>query len=174
MIMLHLSGQLWAQNEIGPEGKKIAWLLAVLFPVILYFIISQSRWFKKGSLRATNHRGKVRITLEKDRRFYPDFLTLTIKNIGKNDVDLDRPLLTFENYPMRRNFRIKGSNRHSFYPLYLDSGRTHTLEIELVRFYQYDRKLKRYPRVIVTVFDVKNRRLGKKSLYLRKTLFHNA
>lgn len=172
-ILLLLSVPLFAQNEIGPEGEKIAWLLALLIPVILYFIIARLRHCKSG-YKSTKKRGKVQLTFEKDRRYYPDYLTLSIKNIGRNDVDLDRPLLTFDNSMLKRNFRIKGSNRHNFYPLYLDPGQTHKLEIELAQFYLYDRKLKRYPKVIVTVFDVKGRRLGRKSLYLRKTLFHNA
>jgi hypothetical protein len=121
-----------------------------------------------------NRKGKVRIFLDKDRRFYPDYLYLRIENIGKNDVDIDRPLITFENILSERKFRIRGTNRYSFYPLYLDSGKTHKLEIELRPFYQYDRKLKRLPKVSITVFDVQNRKLGKKSIRLRKTLFFNA
>jgi hypothetical protein len=99
---------------------------------------------------------------------------LRIDNIGKYDVDLDRPLLSFENSYTERKFRLRGTNRYHFYPLYLDAGKAHTLDIDLRQFYQYDRKLKRLPKVTVTIFDVQNRRLGKKSIRLRKTLFHNA
>lgn len=48
IFLFLLAGQLSAQNEIGPEGKKIAWLLAVLIPIALYFLLFRFRRSKNG------------------------------------------------------------------------------------------------------------------------------
>ena len=58
-----------------------------------------------------------------------------------------------------------------FYPLYLEKGKNHTLDIDLYRFYRHDKGLKKYPKVKIVVFDVKGRRLAGKAVFLRKTLF---
>ena len=114
---------------------------------------------------------RIQVTLEKDRLYYPDVLTLTVKNTGNVDLDLDKPLLIFDNFWLKRKFKIKGMENYTFYPLYLEKNKTHTLEIYLNRFYSHDKRLKRYPKVKIIISDVKGRRLGKKSIFLRKTLF---
>jgi hypothetical protein len=109
--------------------------------------------------------------LGKDRVYYPDNLQLKIKNTGSSDIDLDRPLLVFDNFWIKRKFRLKGFDNYSFYPLYLERGKTHTLPIDLNRFYTHDKSLKKFPKTKVIVFDVKGRKLGSTSVFLRKTLF---
>lgn len=111
------------------------------------------------------------ITLDKDRLYYPDFLVMTVRNTGNTDIDLDRPLLVFSDFWMKRKFRINGTNKYTFYPLYLGVGETHDLRIDLNYFYRYDRKLKKYPKTKIVVFNVKGKRLAEKSVFLRKTLF---
>jgi hypothetical protein len=48
IFLFFIAGHLYAQNEIGPEGKKIAWLLAALIPVALYFLLIWFRRWKNG------------------------------------------------------------------------------------------------------------------------------
>ena len=172
LILSCFSSELFAQNEIGPDGGKLIWLLLIgLALAVLFFALGGAG--KKQQIRfgPILQRQRVRIDLQKDRLYYPDYLNLTIKNTGNADIDLERPLLTFDNFWLKRNFRINGMNKLTFYPLYLEKGKTHTLVIDLNRFYRHDKRLKRYPKVKIRLSNVKGKKLGHRSVYLRKTLF---
>jgi len=159
--------KLSAQNEVGTDGNKLIWMLLIVLASIIVFFVFRKKGDKKQPFFI---REKIRIELEKDRKYFPDNLLLTIKNTGNSDIDLDRPLMVFDNFWLKRKFRLKGTENRNFYPLYMVKGHTHTLNIDLNPFYSYDRKLKRYPKVKVSVFNVKGKRLGSNSIYLRKTL----
>ncbi len=167
MISILSSFQLSAQNEIGPDGDKLLWLLIFLVVIPLFFFVFGKKGKKKQPLFA---RAKIKIELEKNRLYCPDYLTLNINNIGDVDVDLDRPLMIFDNFWLKRKFRLSGANGRTFYPLYMVKGYNHNLNIDLNHFYSYDRKLKRYPKIRISIYNVKGRRLGSKTVYLRKTL----
>lgn len=156
-----------ARNEIGPEGNKIVWILLVLLVTVILWLVFRKKGNKKQPFIV---RQKVNIELEKDRLYFPDELKLTVKNTGNVDIDMDRPLLIFDNFWLKRKFRLKGMENRIFYPLYLVKNYTHTLHIDLNHFYSYDKKLKRYPKVKIILFNVKGKRLGSNSVYLRKTL----
>lgn len=172
VILLLISKALFAQNEIGPEGHKLLWviLFLVLF-ISAFFLLYRRNGKSKTNSRWPLFAGKdVRIELGKDSLYYPDRLTLKVKNTGNSDIDLDQPLLVFDNFWLKRKFRLKGFANRNFYPLYLEKGKTHTLEIDLNRFYQHDKRLRKFPKTKVIVNNVKGRRLGSRSIYLRKTL----
>ena len=95
---------------------------------------------------------------------------MKVKNAGNSDIDLGQPLLVFDNFWLKRKFKLKGMENRTFYPLYLEKGKTHTLQIDLTRFYSHDKKLKKFPKAKISVFNVKGKRLKSKSIYLRKTL----
>jgi hypothetical protein len=156
-----------AQNEVRPDGDKIVWVLLIFLATLFLFFVFR----KKGNRRQPLFvRQRIKTELEKNRLYFPDYLTLTVKNIGNTDIDLDRPLLIFDNFWLKRKFRLKGMDNRTFYPLYMVKNYTHTLHIDLNHFYSYDRKLKRYPKVKIIFFNVKGKRLGNNSVYLRKTL----
>ena len=173
LLILLLSSQLLsAQNEIGPEGHKLFWVFGIIF-ILSVFILYDS-WKRAYSPKSRNPYIKIRrikITLGKDSLYYPDNLELMIKNSGNMDIDLAQPLLVFDNFWLKRKFRLKGIGNNTFYPLYLEKNKTHTLQIDLTRFYSHDKSLKKFPKAKVALFDVNGRRLGSKSVYLRKTLF---
>ncbi len=158
----------FAQNEVQPDGGKLLVFFAVVALLTILFFVFR----KKGSVRGRPilARRKLTITLEKDRVYFPDYLKLTVTNKGNIDIDLDKPLLVLDNFWLKRKFRLKGMQNRIFYPLYLEKGKTHNLTIDLHGFYLHDKKLKRYPKATVHLFDVKGRRLGSKAVYLRKTL----
>jgi len=168
-----LSSQLvFAQNEIGPEGSKLVWFLLAIVLLSVGFIFT-AKPFKKNPKEKKQpffRRRKLNIELKKDALYYPDFLTLKIKNSGNTDIDVDQPLLVFDNFWLTRKFKIKGMENHSFYPLYLEKGKTHTLQIDLNRFYRHDKKLKKFPKTKIILRDVNGKKLGHKSVFLRKTL----
>jgi len=159
----------YAQNEIGPDGDKIIWFLVVLLLVIAMLFIFMNLTGKKGKPIFT--REKVKVDLRKDRLYYPDNVKLELQNIGNTDIDIDRPMLVFDNFWLKRKFRLKGTDGRTFYPLYLEKKKIHQLNIDLSPFYSYDKKLIRYPKLKVLVFNIKGKRLGKSVIYLRKTLF---
>ncbi len=164
--------QLFAQNEIGPDGDKLIWLLLIVLSIVIFiFLIDRINKPKKAfSLKSVFQISKVKIEVKKDKLYYPDYLTLKVKNTGNSDIDLDRPMLVFDNFWLKRNFRINGMNNRTFYPLFFEKGKTHTLEIDLTQFYRHDKRLKKYPKIRIKMYDVKNRILGSKSIFVRKTL----
>jgi hypothetical protein len=162
----------FAQNEIGPEGHKLVWVFMVLLLIVLafYFLFTKIK-SKIGNSNPFFRVRKVKIEFKKDRLYYPDSLTMVVKNTGNVDVDLDQPLLIFDNFWMKRKFKIKGTGMHSFYPLYLEKGKPHSIQIDLNRFYDHDKTLKKFPKAQIVIKDVQGKKLGSRSVYLRKTLF---
>lgn len=173
LVFILLGSKLiWAQNEIGPEGHKLLWVVVCIVVVLVAIILSRKR-FPKSATKSDNklfNRQKVRIELTKDTKYYPDRLMLKVENTGDVDVDLDQPLLVFDNFWLKRKFKLKGMANRTFYPLYLERGKTHELDIDLTRFYGHDKRLKKFPKVMVQVQNVKGKKLGSNSVFLRKTL----
>ena len=162
--------QIPSQNEIGPEGYKLAWLaLAFAIAGLFLFLWGRRSNFFQFSLPK---RKKVSVSLKKNRSFRPDSIELTIINTGKADLDIDAPLLIFSGMWHKRKFRLKGMNTYRIYPLYLVKGDDHTLNIDLSQFYGFDRTLKKLPRLKVVVSEVSGRRLGSSKVLLRNTLFN--
>jgi hypothetical protein len=171
-FLLALTQPLLAQREIGPEGHKLLWfVLSVVGAIVVLFVmikaLNPEQMIKKPFVR----RRKVSIDLVKDRPYYPDELEFFIKNTGNTAVDLNLPVLVFSSVWLKRKFRLKGTNNASFYPLYLDKGQSHSLNIDLNRFYSHDKSLKKLPKAKIIVSEVKGRKLGSQSVFLRKTLF---
>lgn len=172
-IFLLLAFPAFAQNEIGPEGEKLIWVFLALAILIIGFFIVRNKGNKGKSKKETFVRfpKKLLVQLEKNALYYPDNLTLTVKNTSNTDVDLDRPLLIFDNFWLKRKFKLKGVGNRQFYPLYLEKGKSHKLQIDLDGFYSHDKSLKKFPKAKVVVNSVKGKNLGSKSVFLRKTLF---
>lgn len=164
---------LLANNEIGPEGHKLVWLLVIIAIAGLaagFFLLKHKG--AGGFKFSFPVRKKVTVDLKKDRLYYPRYLELTVTNQGKSDVDLGNPMLLLSSIWVTRKFKLKGTNKNWYYPLYLMKNQTHTLNIDLHRFYGFDRTLKRLPRARVVVKDEKGRQLGSRKVLLRKTLFN--
>lgn len=162
---------LLAQKEIGPEGHKLLWLIALLVPFVGVAVVSLFKEAKKSRGGIFVKKEKIELSLVKERLHYPDTVTLILHNTGNSDVDIDRPLLVFDNFWMKRKFRVKGMQNARIYPLYLAKGEMHSLKIDLNGFYQHDKTLKKYPKAKVIVYNVQGKRLGSRSVFLRNTLF---
>ena len=173
LFFIGCSFRLLANNEIGPEGHKLVWLLVLVVVLGLATFLSQLKSKSKGRFKFWFPvRRKVNVDLRKDRLYYPRFLELSVVNQGKTDVDIDSPVLVLSSIWVTRRFKLKGTNKNWCYPLYLTKNQSHTLNIDLHRFYGFDRTLKRLPRARVVVKDVKGRQLGSRKVLLRKTLFN--
>ncbi len=160
-----------SQNEIRPEGHKLLWLLVLLVPLVLVSFVFLFKEIRKSTSGFFGKKEKIELSLVKDRMHYPDTVILIVRNVGNSDVDIDRPLLVFDTFWMKRKFRVKGIQNARIYPYYLAKGETHQLKIDLNGFYQHDHSLKKYPKTTVIVYTVQGKRLGSKSVYLRNTLF---
>ena len=171
ILVLNVSS-IFAQNEVAPDGDKLLGIIVFIAVLGIVFLVLNRSGKKKTKTKKQPFLqfNKIHISLEKDRVYFPDTLKLTIKNTGNTDIDLDKPLLVFDNFWLKRKFKIKGMENRSFYPLYLEKGKTHTLEIDINRFYYHDKSLKKFPKAKIIVYDIKGKRLGNKSVYLRKTL----
>lgn len=175
VIFLLFSKFLFARNEVGPDGDKLIWLVLAVLALVLVLIFSLRKPKRKSTASNKRHPlfpiRRVRVGLNKDRLYYPDKLQLIVKNTGNTYIDLDRPLLVFDKFWLQRKFRLNGLGNRIFYPLYLEKGQEHTLEIDINRFYLHDKTLKRFPKTKIIIYDVRGKRLGSNSVYLRKTLF---
>ena len=169
-LSLLIFQQSFAQNEVGPEGNK---LLLILVGVLVILLVLISVLRPKKIFIGLNHflaRKRIKIEIKKDRKYYPDTLKLILKNNGKKEVDIGQPLLVFDNFWFKRKFKLKGTNNYKFYPLILENGNTHSLIIDLNRFYKHDNRLKKYPKVRIVISERTGKRIGSESVFLRKTL----
>lgn len=172
-LFIFFSGPVLAQSEIGPEGHKLVWFVLILLGagLLAIFFLKPGRNMQSFK-NPFFSRKKVTVELKKDRLYYPDYLELSITNSGSINVDIDTPLLIFSGLWYSRKFKLKGTNNNHYYPLFLMKGQNHTLNIDLNRFYGFDKTLKRLPRAKILVTEVTGKRLGSQRVLLRKTLFN--
>jgi hypothetical protein len=172
-FFLAFSGSLLAGDEIGPEGHKLLWILLLLaIAVVAAFFLLTQKQSKNGFRFSFSTGKKVKVELKKDRLYYPRYLELIVTNDGKQDVDLAGPLLILKGFWYKRKFKLKGTNQNWFYPVFLTRNQSHTLNIDLHRFYGFDKTLKGLPKAKVVVSDINGRHLGSRQVMLRKTLFN--
>jgi hypothetical protein len=148
--------------SVTDRDALMALFIIVVFPVLLFFLLKHLRSGKKQ---------KLTVTLSKSSVYFPDYLIMTIVNNMTKAVDLDNPLLVFSNFLIKRKLKITGINGYRFYPLWLDPGEKHELKIDLRPFHQYDKSLKKYPKVTLHIRDVNGKITASHHVMLRKTLF---
>ncbi len=163
-----------AQTSVGPEGYKLLWITGIVIlslGIVLFF----SRMSKKQKSHPKKflrfRRKKLALELTKDRLIRPKTLTLTVKNTGSRFVDIEAPVLIFRKLWSKRKFKLKRINNREVYPLYLEAGKTHTVMIDLNRFFEHDKKLKRFYRGQIILQDVEGKTFRSKRVSLRKSLY---
>ena len=158
-------------NVIGPEGWKLLFIVVVLIVALMLFFVPKKKNKIKSKIKQPLIKfRRIEVNIEKDKLYYPDYLTLSIKNRGNTDVDIDRPLLIFDNFWYKRKFKLRGYDGYDYYPLYLEKGKTHIHKINLLKFYTLDKKLMSFPKITIIIFTVNRKQIVKRSLFLRKTL----
>jgi len=113
---------------------------------------------------------KLNVVLNKDRLFRPQILTLTIRNTGKYEADLNAPVLEFRKIWSKRKFKLNGIKGQQVYPLFLQPGITHQLVIETSTFHQYDRSIKSFYWARIYISDIEGRKWKSNNVKLRKSL----
>lgn len=135
----------FGQTEVGPDSYFLYLAIAVILgvPLILYLVFAAQ---KKGKFRFRKwfRRERVEVELVPNRKYRPDELTLVVRNNRRKAVDLEPPVLIIRKLWSVRKFKLKGINRAEIYPLYLESGKTHELQIKLDVFHKHDSSLRSY------------------------------
>ncbi len=158
------------------SGIDNAMLVQIIF--IQLFIIVVLVWYEvwrilkskgKGTIWRPFWRIKLVVYLDKDRVLNPQVLTLTIKNTGKREVELNAPVLEFRKVWSKRKFKLNGTNGNSNYPLIIQPGIKHQVFIETTRFHQYDEEIKGYYFARVYLSDVEGRKWRSNDVKLRKS-----
>ena len=166
---------LFTGNETDPEKLELQRIIAILL-LILGLLIGWEVWkfYQKekspDSFFKFLNKVKLEITLEKDRLFRPNVLTMTISNIGKHEADLNAPVIEFRKIWSTRKFKLNGIKGQQVYPLFLSPGMTHELEIETVTFHQYDREIKSFYWARIYISDIEGHKWKSNKVKLRKSL----
>ena len=157
------------------EKETLVWIILVMaipFVVLLSISIYRiSKNIRPIKLSRLFKKVKLEIVLEKDKPLRPEVLTLTIRNTGKNEADIDAPVLEFRKIWTRRKFKLSGISGQTIYPMFIYPGKSHQLRIETVTFHQYDRSIKSFYWARILVSDVDGRRWKSNKVKLRKSLF---
>lgn len=158
----------------GVEKETLVWIILFMTIPFLFvlsaFIFRISRNIKPIKLSRFFKTVKLEIKLEKDKPLRPQLLTMNIRNTGKNEADIDAPVLEFRKIWTKRKFKLNGINGNAIYPMFIDSGKAHQLRIETSTFHQYDRSIKSFYWARVIVTDVDGRQWKSNSVKLRKSL----
>jgi len=156
------------------EKETLIWMILIMaipfVAMLAIFIFRITRNIKPIKLSRFLKTVKLEILLEKDKPLRPQLLTLTIRNTGKNEADIDAPVLEFRKIWTKRKFKLNGINGNAIYPMYISSGKTHELRIETSTFHQYDRSIKSFYWARIRVTDVDGRTWKSNSVKLRKSL----
>ena len=174
ILLLFIPSVVLAQTPVNPEGYKLFWFAGfIIFCIAVAYLFQYIRK-KQGKSFSSNirfKRKKLQVELTKDRLIRPKILTLTITNIGNRYVDLEAPLLEFRKLWSKRKFKLKRVNNLEVYPLYLEVGKKHVVNIELIHFFEHDRKLKRFYWGRIFLQDVDGKKFKSKHVSLRKSLY---
>jgi len=165
------TSQLFADTDRETLVGIIEILAILLFILVAYEL---GRYLKKRYPSGLGHlfrKVKLEIEIEKDKPLRPQVLTMTIRNIGKNDANIESPVLEFRKIWTTRKFRLNGISGHAIYPMFIFPGKAHQLRIETANFHQYDRSIKSFYWARIHVTDVDGRKWSSSKIKLRKSLF---
>jgi len=165
----------WLPNDTTLSKETLLQIIAILSVVVVGFVVYElTKFFRKRKGRSlTRFFRKVQldIVLEKDRPLRPQVLTMTIRNTGKREANIDAPVLEFRKIWTKRRFRLNGINGQHIYPMFIEPGREHQLHIETATFHQYDRSIKSFYFGRILATDVDGRKWKSNKVKLRKSLF---
>ncbi len=156
------------------EKETLVWIVLILAAILLTIMGLELRKYVRNnrSISFTRFFRKVQlvVSLQKDRPLRPQVLTMTIRNTGKNEADINAPVLEFRKIWTTRKFKLNGISGNQIYPMFIDAGKVHQLRIETATFHQYDRSIRSYYWARILVSDVEGRKWRSNKVKLRKSL----
>lgn len=173
-ILIHFPPLLSVSEFISGIDKSTLFLVILIETLLIVFLIAyQIRRILKSKGKGTFWRPFWRIRLyvylDKDRVYNPQVLTMTIKNSGKREVEIESPVLEFRKVWSKRKFKLSGASGNYNYPLIIEPGNKHQLFIETARFHQYDQEIKGFYFARIYLNDVEGRRWRSNDVKLRKS-----
>lgn len=174
LFLFNLS-DLFLGNETDPEKLQLIRMITILSAILLLVVCWEIwRFFRRNANSGRSFlfpkKLTLNVSLDKDRLFNPQVLTITIRNTGKYEADLNAPVLQFRKIWTKRKFKLNGIKGQQVYPLFLQPGITHQLHIETATFHQYDRAIKKFYWARIVVSDVEGRKWKSNEVKLRKSL----
>jgi hypothetical protein len=148
-------------------------ILIVFLLTLLVFYFLRGRIYRKGipgrklTFGERLIRSKIEITLSGNRPLNPSYILMTVRNIGKREVDLDAPILIFKRWRSRRKFRILTVGESEIYPMFMDPGQESVVNISLEQFYQSAPELRRACRLSTEMKDDTDRRFRSRTIRLK-------
>ena len=152
-------------------GLKL--LLIVFLSGCLVFYFWRSRIYKRrtpGRKLSLGERlipAKIEITISGDRISNPSYIMMIIRNIGKREVDLEAPVLTFRRWRSKRMYRILTVGYSEIYPMLIEPGQESLVNISLEQFYHEVPELRRACRLSVEMKDDTGRRFKSRTIRLK-------
>lgn len=111
--------------------------------------------------------GKIEITLSGNRPVEPSYVLMTVRNVGKREVDLQSPVLVFKRWRSRRKFRILTVKESEIYPMFMDPGQESAVNISMEQFYNSIPELRRACRLSVEMKDDTGRKYKSRTIRLK-------
>lgn len=151
----------------------LKWFLITGVLVVGYFIFNRTRTFAKGAngKKLSFNKKKVpyaaEISLDKDQRFNPSTIGMTVTNTGINDVDLNSPVIIFKRWFSKRKFRVLKVEHAEIYPLLLEPGKIYELDISLDQFYVAVPELQLACRMSIEMKDRNGKRFKSQTIRLK-------
>ncbi|MFY9153086.1 MAG: hypothetical protein WAO52_13805 [Prolixibacteraceae bacterium] len=174
LVFLSFPLLLRSQDLSGLEKDTLIQIIYILiFLLILVFGREVYRYSQKHHIRPFSrifNKSLLEIELEKDKLYRPQVLTMTIRNLGKNEVEFHAPVLEFRKIWSKRKFKLNGISGRQIYPLFLDPDDEHTLRIETANLHQYDKTIKSFYWAQIHVTEINGRIWRSKPVKLRKSL----
>ncbi len=160
--------------DIGLEKETLVLIINVLIIILLVVLGYEIQQFlgkrNPGGFTRLFRKSKLEVILDKNRLYRPTVLTMTIRNNGKHEADIEAPVLEYRKIWSKRKFKLNGINGKQIYPLFIEAGASHQLRIETATFYQYDRSVKSFYWARIYVTEVNGRKWKSNNVKLRKSL----
>jgi hypothetical protein len=157
-------------SNVSP-ALKLA--LIILLLGCLAFYLLRTRIYRKGtpgrklSFGERLLHGKIEITLSGNRSLSPSYILMTVRNIGKCEVDLEAPVMIFKRWRSRRKFRLLTVGYSEIYPMFMDPGQESAVNISLEQFYQSVPELRRACRLSIEMKDDTGRKFKSRTIRLK-------
>lgn len=154
-------------ETVGPESKKLLWLVLILIAIGITVFLSK----KKFKLKLPHLKSVISVDIQKNKIYHPSVVHIAIVNKTTKAIIVQNPVLRFRRGRKTKAYKITSVKTKDIYPLYLEANKTHNLPVTLQAFYDHYKRLKRYSRLRVEFKYDDNRRRRSKYVLLKPTLF---
>ncbi|MDR1865948.1 MAG: hypothetical protein LBR08_10310 [Bacteroidales bacterium] len=146
-------------DYVSPAGMRRLWMLAVIGVALsaLY-------------LYRVYRRRKAAVCRIKHTIWYAGGLKMSvrIRNISRDMVEIDAPLLEFRRSRMKkRRFRITPPGNRDIFPLGLSPQTGYDFSVEFTRLYERDAVLRKYRKARIVLNDGKGQTIAVKKIKIR-------